>query len=169
MNYGYDNRVAIYNVAAYRFINRSVSYAGAVAKFTRSHHDLTGNAPSVRDKDSFIWRCVRVSETARWIEVALEVGHAPSAAEASNPPPRAFVRARRSSYTPPAFEKFENGIERAISTPSINQPVSILLEHIIFFIVFIFLESWKDALCQLSCYLAHLRAFQFAVSVSTTL
>lgn len=166
MNYGNDNRVAIYNVA-YRFINRSVSCASAVAKFTRSHHDLTGNAPSVRDWDNDIRKCLRVSETTRRIEVALDVRHAPSAAEASNPPPRAFVRARRSSYTPPAFEKFENGIERAISTPSINQPVSILLEHI-FFIVFIFFRKFKRlALCQLSCVIWRTCAFQFAFSVST--
>lgn len=66
-----------------------------------------GNAPNVRDKDGQIVGSVSAKETVRRIEVALEVSHAPFAAEAPSPPPRAFVRERRCSYTQPAFELFE--------------------------------------------------------------
>lgn len=66
-----------------------------------------GNAPNVRDRDGQIGDGVSAKETERLIEVALEVSHAPFSAEAPSPPPRAFVRERRCSYTQPAFELFE--------------------------------------------------------------
>lgn len=66
-----------------------------------------GNAQNVRERDGQIHGGVNAKETERRIEVALEVSHAPFAAEAPSPPPRAFVRERRCSYTQPAFELFE--------------------------------------------------------------